>query len=264
MFKKLFGSVSSAKEAQKDVESFKQNTTTINQQQQQQQQQASTTTTTSSNTTPPVISTSTTPTKPKSTDDKTVASLFEQYLQISKDEDITSDCITISGLIKFAEDLEVDPQDIVMLILLYKIGSTKQYVVTKDQFINGFKSMNCNNLDQIKSALPKLRQEFNQPKSALFREVYNFSFDYNKEPEQKGFAAEDAAATWTLLLGGKYEKIEAWNEFILKNGRPIQRDTWKLFLNFVQDIGTDISKYQDDGSWPTIIDDFVEMLRENK
>jgi DCN1-like protein 1/2 len=151
-----------------------------------------------------------------------------------------------------------------MLILLFKINSTKQYVVTKDQFVNGFRSLNCSNLKDIKALLPQLRNEFNQPNSKLFKEVYNFAYDYNKEPDQKSFAFEDAAATWQLFFNGKYGHIDQWTEFITqKYARPIPRDTWKQFLNFVLDIGTDLSKYADDGSWPSIIDDYVETLKAN-
>jgi uncharacterized membrane protein len=117
--KKLFGSVSDKKSAQKDIDEFKRtndnsnnnssNNNNNNNQQPQQPQQPTTTQTVITNTTDTTTATVTSQPTPKN-EVKTVADypldkLFERYLQVSQEEDITSDYVTVSGLIKFAEDL---------------------------------------------------------------------------------------------------------------------------------------------------------------
>ena len=45
-------------------------------------------------------------------------------------------------MLVFAEDLGVDPaEDIVMLIILWKLDSKTQYTLFRDEFINGFRSL---------------------------------------------------------------------------------------------------------------------------
>jgi DCN1-like protein 3 len=38
----------------------------------------------------------------------------------------------------------------------------------------------------------------------------------------------------------------------------ITRDTWDVFLNFLDTVGHDLTLYNDLEAWPTLIDDFVE------
>ena len=41
--------------------------------------------------------------------------------------------------------------------------------------------------------------------------------------------------------------------------RGIPRDTWNMFLNFVQTVGSDLTQYDDAEAWPSLFDDFVEF-----
>ena len=41
--------------------------------------------------------------------------------------------------------------------------------------------------------------------------------------------------------------------------RGIPRDTWFMFLNFVQSVGNDLTQYDDTEAWPSLFDDFVEF-----
>ena len=40
--------------------------------------------------------------------------------------------------------------------------------------------------------------------------------------------------------------------------RGIPRDTWNMFLNFVNTVDSDLSLYDDTEAWPSLFDDFVE------
>lgn len=42
----------------------------------------------------------------------------------------------------------------------------------------------------------------------------------------------------------------------------ITQDTWSLFLQFSEQVGDDLSKFDEDGAWPVLIDDFVDHLKE--
>lgn len=88
-------------------------------------------------------------------DKDSIAELYQKYKSIGQEEDGHQDNnITVSGLMALAADLGVDAEDVVMLVLLYKIGSTKQYVVSESEWTQGWSKLGCTNLSQIKSKLP--------------------------------------------------------------------------------------------------------------
>ena len=41
--------------------------------------------------------------------------------------------------------------------------------------------------------------------------------------------------------------------------RGIPRDTWNMFLNFTNTVGSDLTQYDDTEAWPSLFDDFVEF-----
>lgn len=56
------------------------------------------------------------------------------------DEEL-QDCITGEGLLQFASDLDVDPMDIVLLIIFWKLKAKRQYVLSRSEFIDGFRNL---------------------------------------------------------------------------------------------------------------------------
>jgi hypothetical protein len=49
--------------------------------------------------------------------------------------------ITLDGLLEFSKDLEIEPDDISLLILFYKLDLKIPYIITKDEFIKGFEKL---------------------------------------------------------------------------------------------------------------------------
>lgn len=195
-------------------------------------------------------------------DGESTANLFIKYRDIGREEDgHEENYITVSGLVKFAQDLGVDAEDVVMLVVLYKIGSTKQYVVSEYEWNDGWRNLGCSNLSQMRNKLPSLRKELDN--KSTFKPIYMFAFDYNKVPDQKAFANEDAVSAWRLLLTGRYGDIEKWCTFVQDEfKKAVPRDTWQLFFDFAMDVGTDLNRYNASDAWPLLIDNYVEYLKE--
>lgn len=193
---------------------------------------------------------------------RNLASLFDKYKQIGVQEgaDADVDAIQGQGLIAFAEDLGVDPEDIVMLVLLWKLGSSAQFQLSRSEFTEGLATMGLDHIEKIKARLPALRQELHD--SSTFKNFYDFVFEYNKEEGQKSMACEVAIASWKMLLNGKFKHLDLWCQFVLEHyKKAISRDTWQQFYDFQRSINKDFSNYDPDGAWPVLIDEFVEWAR---
>jgi len=208
--------------------------------------------------------------------------LFGKY----KDPD--SEFIAVDGTIKFCEDLDVDPEDVVLLAVAFELKSTKMGEWNKQGWTEGWKNLGCDNVSAMQSVLPRLRSKLGTD-SAYFRQVYLHTFDFARAEGQRSLASETAQALWALLLplglsggalshikGGDGEDVDMepeegwkpdyndwWLEFLIeKKMKGISKDTWHMFFDFVRSINSTFTNYNMEEAWPSTIDDFVEYARK--
>ena len=61
--------------------------------------------------------------------------------------------------------------------------------------------LGCDSVDKLKTKLPSLEKEIQDANK--FKEFYQFTFDYAKNPGQKGLDLEMALAYWNIVLKGR-------------------------------------------------------------
>jgi len=66
-----------------------------------------------------------------------------------------------------------------------------------------------------------------------------------------------------LGMPARWPMMGTWLTF-LKDKKSISRDTWRLFLNFTEQYPKDLSAYDSDGCWPSLIDEFVDLSNVGK
>lgn len=171
--------------------------------------------------------------------------------------------IYAEGVERFCADLEVDPTDVVLLVVSYHLKSKRMCEITKEGWLQGWRELRCDSLDLMKQIIPQLRDELK--KDDFFKEIYRFSFSLSLDENQRSLPCDVAIPMWKLLLDGKYAKLDTWCEFVeKKHGKSISKDTWNLFYDFVIGVGIDLNKFDADGAWPVLIDDYVKYLETNK
>ncbi|CAB0032398.1 unnamed protein product [Trichogramma brassicae] len=190
-----------------------------------------------------------------SIDKKKVDQLFNRYQDPHEPNKITVD-----GIMKFLDDLKLAPDSKLVLIIAWKFRADTQCEFTKEEFVTGMTILGCDTIDKLKAKLPSLEDELRE--AYVFKQFYNFTFNYAKNPGQKSLDLEMAIAYWNIVLKDKFIFLDLWCKFLQEHHkRSISKDTWSLLLDFSLMINSTMSNYDEEGAWPVLIDDFVEWAQ---
>ena len=151
--------------------------------------------------------------------------------------------------------------DIVALLISMHMGAEKMGTYEKREFVNGCKILQCDSIATWKAHLPKLYQELENEKQ--FAKVYKFTYKF--AANANGFRTidlETAIALWDLLVTNKSSFLQQWKDFLKskKDQNTISNDTWDLFLSLIETTKGSIANFEDDGAWPSLIDEFVLFM----
>ncbi|XP_031397779.1 DCN1-like protein 2 isoform X3 [Punica granatum] len=183
-----------------------------------------------------------------STDTRHQEELYKRY------KDPYADMIFVDGITLLCNDLQVDPQDIVMAATMCEYS--------KQEFIGGLQALGIDSSEKFRERIQYMRSELKDEQK--FREIYNFAFGWAKEKGQKSLALDTAIGMWQLLFAEKpWPLVDHWCQFLqARHNKAISRDTWSQLLEFARMVDPKLSNYDAEGAWPYLIDEFVEYLHE--
>ncbi|KFV98610.1 DCNL1 protein, partial [Podargus strigoides] len=92
--------------------------------------------------------------------------------------------IGIDGIQQFCDDLALDPASITVLIIAWKFRAATQCEFSKLEFMDGMTELGCDSIEKLKAQIPKMEQELKEP--GRFKDFYQFTFNFAKNPGQKG------------------------------------------------------------------------------
>eukprot|EP00063_Salmo_salar_P033224 XP_014008059.1 PREDICTED: DCN1-like protein 2 [Salmo salar] len=92
--------------------------------------------------------------------------------------------IGIDGIQLFCDDLTLDPASRSVLVVAWKFRAATQCEFSRKEFLDGMAELGCDSPEKLKALLPRLEQEVKD--TAKFKDFYQFTFNFAKNPGQKG------------------------------------------------------------------------------
>lgn len=138
----------------------------------------------------------------------------------------------------------------------------------RKEFVEGCRAIKADSLEGICGRFSAMMEEARGEES--FKDLYRFTFQFGLDVDegQRSLQRGIAVALWRLVFTQDTPAVlERWLDFLSENPcgvRGISRDTWNMFLNFTQSIGSDLSNYSEDEAWPSLFDSFVEWETERR
>lgn len=182
---------------------------------------------------------------------------FHEYT--GADEDV----IGPEGMEKFCEDIGVEPENIVMLVLAWKLDAKNMGFFTKAEWLKGFSDIQCDNVEKLQAKLCYLRSLLSD--SVHFKNIYRFAFDFAREKDQRSMDIETAKSMLQLVLGAQWALYPSFHHFLEQSKyKVINKDQWCNILDFSRTILPDLSNYDEDGAWPVLLDEFVDWIKSQQ
>ncbi|XP_055925161.1 DCN1-like protein 5 isoform X1 [Argiope bruennichi] len=170
------------------------------------------------------------------------------------------DMIGPEGMEKFCEDIGVEPENIVMLVLAWKMEAKQMGFFSKSEWLRGLSDLECDSIQKIRNKLDYLRSLLNEP--VVFKNIYRYAYDFARDKDQRSMDIDTAKAMLQLLLGRLWPMYSMFHQFLEQSKyKVINKDQWCNVLEFSRTIKPDLCNYDEDGAWPVLLDEFVEWLK---
>ncbi|XP_063129408.1 DCN1-like protein 4 isoform X5 [Rattus norvegicus] len=101
----------------------------------------------------------------------------------------TEDAVGPEGMEKFCEDIGVEPENVVMLVLAWKLDAQNMGYFTLQEWLKGMTSLQCDTTEKLRTTLDYLRSLLND--TTNFKLIYRYAFDFAR--------AEDGGSDWERL-----------------------------------------------------------------
>ncbi|XP_032452167.1 DCN1-like protein 5 isoform X4 [Nasonia vitripennis] len=170
------------------------------------------------------------------------------------------DTLGPEGMEKFCEDIGVEPENVVMLVLAYKMNARQMGFFTMAEWLKGLSELHCDTIAKVQQKLDYLRNLLNDQN--VFKGIYKYAYDFARDKDQRSMDMETARVMLQLLLGRNWPLFSQFAKFLDQSKyKVINKDQWCNILEFSRTISDDLSNYDLDGAWPVMLDEFVEWLK---
>lgn len=86
------------------------------------------------------------------------------------------DTLGPDGMEKFCEDIGVEPENVVMLVLAYRMQARQMGFFTQEEWLRGLGEMQCDTIQKLQNRLDCLRCLLNDQN--VFKAIYRYAYDF--------------------------------------------------------------------------------------
>lgn len=170
------------------------------------------------------------------------------------------------GMERFCEDIKLEPEDIGMLCIAYKMNAKNMGYFTQAEWLKGLgdPEVQCDTTTKLQNKLNYFYNLMNDPQHCKL--IFRYAYDFARDKDQRSMDIETARAMLALLLSKSWPLYPEFEEFLQqpKAPRVINKDQWNNIYEFSRTINLDLSNYSIDGAWPVLLDDFVDFLQKKR
>ncbi|KAJ4372791.1 Scaffold-type E3 ligase [Didymella sp. IMI 355093] len=199
--------------------------------------------------------------------------LFDKYRENATAE---PDLVGVDGAMEYLQELQIDLEGLDSLAALEIIQAPTMGEITREGFVNGWLERDCDTIEKQKTYINNLKTQLPSDRT-VFTRIYKYTFFLAKTGQQKAVSLEPAMAYWDLLFSSPLSAVkwtspntpwlDWWKEFLEASWKKsVNKDMWNETLKFAQLTLEDeaISFWNEESSWPSVIDDFVEWVKNEK
>lgn len=86
------------------------------------------------------------------------------------------DTLGPDGMEKFCEDIGVEPENVVMLVLAYKMNAKRMGYFTQTEWTKGLTELQCDSIEKVQQKTDHLRGLLNDTNT--FKAIYRYAYDF--------------------------------------------------------------------------------------
>lgn len=206
-------------------------------------------------------------------EDAGLVAIFNKYKE-------SDQCISVDGTLAYLGDLGLEPEDLRSLTVAYLLGSLRMGEFERPKFMSYWKgALECPALVGAMRRVVDARHQQIFLDSREFERLYVYCFDFIRSSDLriKSIPPSEATDYWRLLFGERSSlanwpaadalpRLDQWYEFVRTENKSVSKDLWVMFLKFVGEViladAAHFGGYDEMSSWPSVIDEYVEWLRE--
>ncbi|KIW03811.1 uncharacterized protein PV09_05111 [Verruconis gallopava] len=198
--------------------------------------------------------------------------LFDKYA-----ESAGRDSLEIDQIMPYFNDIGADPAALSALVVQEIMKCPEMGSLTREGFVEGWSALGCDTLDKQKKFLETRTKTLGMPGNReILKAVYKYAFELCiTQQGQRLVSKEELVEMWRLLFSPpgldwrtqNNNWLELWLEFVQGNSaKAFNRDVWTQTLRFAEETLKDesLSWWSEEASWPAIIDEFVEWIKERR
>lgn len=87
-----------------------------------------------------------------------------------------ADTLGPEGMEKFCEDIGVEPENVVMLVLAYRMQARQMGFFSNEEWLRGLSEMQCDSIQKLQNRLDYLRCLLNDQN--IFKAIYRYAYDF--------------------------------------------------------------------------------------